>query len=30
MPKELINEEKFVFDERDAWTEHRPSAQEEK
>jgi hypothetical protein len=29
MPKELINEEKFVFDERDAWSEHRPSAQEE-
>jgi hypothetical protein len=27
--KELINEEKFVFDERDAWSEHRPSAQEE-
>jgi hypothetical protein len=27
--KELINEGKFVFDERDAWSEHRPSAQEE-
>jgi hypothetical protein len=27
--KELINEGRFVFDERDAWSEHRPSAQEE-
>src|SRR5260370_18808980 len=27
--KELINEGKFVFDERNAWSEHRPSAQEE-
>jgi hypothetical protein len=27
--KELINEKRFVFDERDAWSEHRPSAQEE-
>jgi len=27
--KELIDEGKFVFDERDAWSEHRPSAQEE-
>ena len=27
--RELINEGKFVFDERDAWSEHRPSAQEE-
>jgi hypothetical protein len=26
---ELINEGRFVFDERDAWSEHRPSAQEE-
>jgi hypothetical protein len=27
--KELINEVRFVFDERDAWSEHQPSAQEE-
>ena len=27
--KELINEGRFVFDERDAWSEHRPSAQQE-
>jgi len=27
--KELINEGRFVFDERDAWSKHRPSAQEE-
>ena len=27
--KELIDEGKFVFDERDAWSEHHPSAQEE-
>ena len=27
--KELVNEGKFVFDERDAWSEHQPSAQEE-
>ena len=27
--KELINEGKSVLDERDAWSEHRPSAQEE-
>jgi hypothetical protein len=27
--KELINEGRFVFDERDAWSEHQPSAQEE-
>jgi hypothetical protein len=27
--KELIEEGRFVFDERDAWSEHRPSAQEE-
>ena len=27
--QELINEGRFVFDERDAWSEHRPSAQEE-
>jgi hypothetical protein len=26
---ELINKGKFVFDERDAWSEHRPSAQQE-
>ena len=26
----LIREGKFVFDERDAWSEHRPSTQEEK
>jgi hypothetical protein len=25
--KGLIQEGKFVFDERDAWSEHRPSAQ---
>ena len=28
MPK-LITEGRFIFDERDAWSEHRPSAQEE-
>jgi hypothetical protein len=27
--KELINEGQFVFDERDAWSEHRPSAEDE-
>ena len=27
--KELINEGRFVFDERDAWSEHQPSAEEE-
>jgi hypothetical protein len=27
--KELINEGKFVFDERDSWSEHQPSAQQE-
>ena len=27
--KELINDGRFVFDERDVWSEHRPSAQEE-
>jgi hypothetical protein len=27
--KELINDGRFVFDERDAWSEHRPSAPEE-
>ena len=27
--KGLVNEGKFVFDERDAWSEHQPSAQEE-
>lgn len=27
--KELISEGRFVFDERDAWSEHQPSAQEE-
>jgi hypothetical protein len=27
--KELIDEGRFVFDERDAWSEHQPSAQEE-
>jgi hypothetical protein len=27
--KELISEGGFVFDERDAWSEHRPSAEEE-
>jgi hypothetical protein len=27
--QELINEGRFVFDERDAWSEHQPSAQEE-
>lgn len=27
--KELINEVRFVFDEREAWSEHQPSAQEE-
>ena len=27
--KELVNEGKFVRDERDAWSEHQPSAQQE-
>ena len=27
--KELINEGRFVFDERDGWSEHQPSAQQE-
>jgi hypothetical protein len=27
--KELISEGRFVFDERDAWSEHQPSAREE-
>jgi hypothetical protein len=27
--KRLIDEGKFVFDERDAWSEHRPSTQQE-
>jgi hypothetical protein len=27
--KRLINEAKFVIDARDAWSEHRPSAQKE-
>jgi hypothetical protein len=27
--KELINEGKFVFDERDAWSEHQPSTEDE-
>jgi hypothetical protein len=27
--KDLIDEGRFVFDERDAWSEHRPSAQDE-
>ena len=27
--KELIQERRFVFDERDAWSEHQPSAEEE-
>ena len=27
--RELINDGRFVFDERDAWSEHRPSAQQE-
>ena len=27
--KELITEGHFVFDERDAWSEHRPSAEQE-
>jgi hypothetical protein len=27
--KELISKRRFVFDERDAWSEHRPSATEE-
>jgi hypothetical protein len=27
--KELISEGRFVYDERDAWSEHRPSAREE-
>jgi hypothetical protein len=28
--KELIDEGRFVFDERDAWSEHRPPAIEER
>ena len=27
--RELIDEGRFVFDERDAWSEHQPSAREE-
>jgi hypothetical protein len=27
--KELIEQGRFTYDERDAWSEHRPSAQEE-
>src|SRR5712671_3293378 len=27
--KQLIKEGKFVFDERDAWSEHQPSAEQE-
>jgi hypothetical protein len=27
--KELINEGKFVFDERDAWSEHQPATEDE-
>jgi hypothetical protein len=27
--KQLIREGRFVFDERDAWSEHQPSAQQE-
>jgi hypothetical protein len=27
--KELINEGSLVFDERDSWSEHRPSTQQE-
>jgi hypothetical protein len=27
--RELIQEGKFVFDQRDAWSEHQPSAQQE-
>ena len=27
--RELINDGRFVFDERNAWSEHRPSAQQE-
>jgi hypothetical protein len=27
--KELVNEGRFVFDARDAWSEHQPSAQQE-
>src|SRR5215207_6998142 len=27
--KELISQRRFVYDERDAWSEHRPSAQQE-
>ncbi len=27
--KTLVNEGKFVFDERDAWSEHQPSTQKE-
>jgi hypothetical protein len=27
--KELVKDGKFVFDERDAWSEHQPSAEQE-
>jgi len=27
--KALINEGEYVFDDRDAWSEHRPTAQQE-
>jgi hypothetical protein len=27
--KELINEGRFVYDERDAWSEHQPSSEDE-
>ncbi|MCU1458575.1 MAG: hypothetical protein JWL73_2667 [Actinomycetia bacterium] len=27
--KQLVGEERFVYDERDAWSEHRPSAADE-
>ena len=27
--KELVNQGKLVWDERDAWSEHQPSAQQE-
>lgn len=27
--KELVNEGRVVFDDRDAWSEHKPSAQQE-
>jgi hypothetical protein len=27
--RELISDGKFIFDERDAWSEHQPSAEEE-